>query len=245
MSINEDNYQRWLDGVTRSGSKAHLLAHIRSLSHRRGRTIEANYPMRGLAEESGEYFSALRDIHSLTLCNIQVEHISEDQFRTCFSAFRETLTHLSLETVTTSIGAFVTLVDYFPNITTLQLRSLVLEHDKKSTPPLSRPFRGNVRVHCFRGDRMEFFDQFVKLDLEYEELVIASRALFIHEKIEFLDTVLQISVGTIRFLRLVTELDCEHPLPDLSKPHPHPTLPRKTELHRRSTTSGNSKSWNC
>jgi len=217
------------------------------LSHRRGRTIEANYPMRGLGQESGEYFSALRNIHSLALCNIRVEYISEDQFRTCFSAFRETLTHLSLETVTTSIGAFVALVDYFPNITTLQLCSLVLEHDKRTTPPLSRPFRGKVRVHCSRGDRLGFFDQFAKLDLEYEELVVTSCDLFLNEKIEFLESALQISVGTIKFLRLITELECEHPFPGLIKPAslPNPLTFTKMELRRRSTDFGSSKSWNC
>ena len=108
--------------------------------------------MHDLARHSGEYLSALRNIHSLRLCNIRLEHIGEDQFRTCFSAFRETLTHLSLEIVTTSIGEFVTLMDYFPNITDLQLCSFELEQDEGPVPPLSRSFRGRLHVSCSKYD---------------------------------------------------------------------------------------------
>ena len=171
--------------------------------------------MRALVRDSGEYFSALRNIHSLTLLNIRVEYISEDQFRTCFLAFRETLTHLSLETITTSIGAFVALVSYFPNITTLQLRSFVLEPDEGPAQSSYRPFRGKLHICCLQDDRLEFFDQFAKLDLEYEELVIASFALFTDEKTKFLVSALQISTSTVKFLRLVNEIECEQPSPAL------------------------------
>ena len=190
--------------------------------------------MRDLAGDSGEYFSALSNIHSLRLRNTRVEHISGNQFRTCFSAFRESLTDLSLESITTSLGAFVTLVDYFPSITSLQLRSFVLEPDEGPVPPLSRPLRGVVHVHCHQDDCLEFFDQFSKLDLQYEELVIArARGLFSYERRRFLRSALQISASTVKFLRLATEMECEHPRLTLiytaSSPQP---LTFKPELHR-------------
>jgi len=209
VSIDGDNHQRWVSGVVHSGSKARLLGHVRLFSHRRSPDIGTKYPMRDLARDSGEYLSALRNIHSLRLHNIRFEHLSEDQFRTCFSAFRETLTHLSLETVTTSIGAFVALVDYFPNIRTLQLCSFVLEPDEGPVPPLSQPFRGKLHVWCFRWDRLEFFDRFAKLDLEYEELVITPFTLFANEMEEFLESALQTSTSTVKFLRLHAEFECK------------------------------------
>ena len=243
VSINEDNRQRWMDGVAQSGSKAHLLAHVRSLSHRRGPGTK--YPMRDLAQDSGAYLSALRNIHSLTLCNTQLEPVIEGRFRTCFSAFRETLTHLSLETITTSIGAFVNLVGYFPNITVLQLRSFALQPNEGRVPPLSRPFRGKVHVRCSQGDRLKFFDRFAKLELGYEELVITSYALFTHEKRRFLESALQISASTVRFLRLITEIECEYLSSILTKTTRLTNhLAFKPELHRRSTTFDNSKSCN-
>jgi len=202
-----------MNGVVRTESKARLLALVRSLSHRCGRDIGTKYPTRDLELDSGGYFSALPNVHSLTLRNLRVEHTSERQFRICFSAFRETLTYLSLEVIATSLGAFVTLVDYFPNITTLQLRSFVLEPDDGPVPPPSRPFQGKLYIGCFQDDRLEFFDRFAKLNLEYEELVIAPTALFTYEKRKLLEIALQISTSTVKFLRLMTEIECEYSSP--------------------------------
>ena len=71
-----------------------------------------------------------------------------------FSAFRDTLTYPSLETFTASFSAFVTLVDYFPNITTLRLRSFELEPDGGPVPSLSRPLRGKLYVREVRASRL-------------------------------------------------------------------------------------------
>ena len=113
VSINNDNHQRWIDSVISSPSKAHLLQYVRSLLHRRG-AFGFGYRMQNLPLHSGEYLSALRNLRSLTLSKIRIEHIGEEEFHTCFSAFRETLTFLSLENFVASFSAFITLVDYFP-----------------------------------------------------------------------------------------------------------------------------------
>ena len=162
--------------------------------------------MRDLPQDSGEYLSALRNIHSLTLCDIKVEDIGEEGFRGCFSVFRETLTHLSLDAFTTSFSAFVTLVNYFPNITTLQLSSFALERDMGPVPSLTRPLRGTIHVHCVRAHCSRFFDRFSKLDLEYEELVIDPPWSM---GWKFLEGALRTSPGTIKFLRLGAELKRE------------------------------------
>ena len=219
--IDEGNYQRWMNGVVLSRSKIRLLGHVRSLLHCRG-DFGAKYRMRDLPHDSGGYLSALRDINSLILLNIAVEHVSEEQFHICFSAFRETITHLSLSTFATSFSAFVTLVDYFPNITALELDSLALEPDEGPVPPLSRPLRGKVHVHYadhVQADFLEFHSRFAKLDLEYEELVVDSSCPMDEKPLE---NVLQMSAATIKFLRLTTELQCERPLSHSSKLRPYP-----------------------
>ena len=146
VQIHEGNYKRWMKGVVASGSKAHLMGYVRSLwpSHGPGRCIK--YRMRDLPQDSGKYLSALCNLRSLTLSNTVIEHIGED-LRTCFSAFRETLTYLSLTNSATSFSAFMTLVDYFPNIETLELRLFVLRPDEEPVPSLSRPFGGKLHIH--------------------------------------------------------------------------------------------------
>ena len=186
-----------MNGVVASGSKAHLLGYVRSLRHCRGRSLKTKYRMRDLAHDSGEYLLALCNTRSLTLLNTRVEHISEDEFRICFSAFRQTLTLLSLGSFATSFSAFVTLVDYFPNIATLELGSIALEPDEGPVPPLSRPLRGKLYVYKLHANSLEFFYQFTKLDLEYEELVIGPVA-----ETKLLQGILRISAGTVKFLRL-------------------------------------------
>ena len=211
VEIGKDNRQRWMNGVVLSGSKARLLEYVRSFGY---------YPyfrqrMRDLAQYSGEYFPALCNLRSLALFNIRVERISEENFRTCFSAFRETLTHLSLDTFVTSFGAFVALVDYFPSITTLRLRSFDLEPDEGPVQSLSRPLRGSLHVHI-HANLPEFANKFAKLNLEYEELVIdGSTSRYTETK--FVESVLQIIPSTVKFLRLTAELQRKQPLPTVTK----------------------------
>ena len=242
VEIREDNYEQWINGVVLPGPKVHLLEHVRSLWHRRDLDSGTRYRMQDLVRDSGTYLSALRNLHILTLFKIRVEHISEDQFHTCFSAFRGTLTYLSLDTFATSFSAFVTLVDYFPNVRTLRLGLTELEPDERPIPPLSRPLRGKLLVHHVRSNSLKFLDQFAELDLEYEELIIGSLpSLFMRTR--FLESALQISTNTVKFLRLTAELRCEQPLLALVKTTslPNPLTP-KPELRCRSATLDSSKS---
>ena len=207
VEIRDRNYERWTSGVVLSESKARLLEYIRSLWY----CPDSSYKMRHLPAEFGKYLPALHNLHSLTLSDIRVEHIGEEGFRTCFSAFRGSLTYLYLDAFVTSFSAFVALVDYFPNITTLELDSFVLRPDKGPVPPQSRPFRGKIHLHA-QAHFLEFFDRFAKLDLEYEELVIDT-PLFIFKETEFVESALRVGASTVKFLRLTAELECEYPSP--------------------------------
>jgi hypothetical protein len=149
----------------------------------------------------------LRNLHTLALYQTRVEWTSQEELGACFSAFRETLTSLSLNVFTTSFSAVVTMIDYFPNITALELRSFKLEHDEGPVPRLSRPFRGKLHVRDIHTNYLDFFNRFAKLDLEYEELVIDSS--FILMEPEFLESALQVSTSTIKSLRLTAELEGE------------------------------------
>ena len=205
VKIRHDNYERWMNGVVYSGSKDRLLGYVRSMWHSVNPFTrdDEQFRMQILPGFSGEYLSALHNLRRLMLRLIIVEHIREEGFRTCFSAFRETLTYLSLGGFTTApFSAFVALVDYFLNVTTLQLEpafASILEEG--SVPAFSRPPRGRLIVYEVQVDNLGFFNRFASLDLEYEELIIASHFPFMGTK--FAESVLQISTSTVKFLKLV------------------------------------------
>ena len=177
---------------------------------------------------------------------VRVDQVGGEGFRTCFSAFRETLTYLSLDTFITSFSAFVTLVDYFPNTRTLRLRLFELEPDKELVPALSRPLRGKVYVQYLDNNSSEFYDRFAKLDQEYEELTIDTSSLSAFAKTKCLGSALQISTASVKFLRLIDEFRSESPLLTLpvktKLPLNHFTF--KPKMDRQSTTFDNSESWN-
>ena len=122
--IRKHNYQQWMSSVVLSRSRVRLLGYVRSL--RIGHNRDISIEFRNLIQDHGEYLSALHNVHSLTIVNTRVESIPQDQFHTCFSAFRGTLTYISLKAFATSFSAFMALVDYFPNIRPLQLCLLVV-----------------------------------------------------------------------------------------------------------------------
>ena len=198
-----------MNGVVFSVSKIHLLGYVRSLKqYPRTPDTGNNYAMQNLPEDSGEYLSALHNVRSLKLTNIRVEHVGEGGFRACFSAFRETLTDLSLMAFVTSFSAFVALVDYFPNITTLRVGFFLVESDEGPVTPLSRPLRGKICLHDISYDCMEFFNRFAKLDLEYEEVVLEP---CLRTTTELLQSVLRLGGSTVKYLRLIEEVKREYP----------------------------------
>ena len=91
VSINHGNYQRWINSVASSGSKSHPLEYVCLLKHHFIEPIEISYWMRNL-----------HNVHSLAFFGIVIKRIGEGEVHTCFSAFRETLTYLTLRRVSDS-----------------------------------------------------------------------------------------------------------------------------------------------
>jgi len=200
--INTSNYQRWMNGVVSSRSKAQLLEHVRWLSLNQ-------LQMRGLSQDHGQYLPALCNVRGLKLFSAEVKHISEAQFQPCFSGFRGTLTYPFIDYIFASFGAFVALVDYFPNLRTLELRMYGLGRDEGPVPPFSRPPRGRLHVHPSSGDPSELLSRFAKLDLEYEVLVIEPLTSRYLDRPRFLESALQISPNTVKYLTMTDELQSE------------------------------------
>ena len=213
VTIAGDNYHRWMNGVVLSQSKAHLLEFLRSLWHCSGPRIEGRHQMRDLPRDAGEYLSSLRYLHSLTLHCTQIERIGEEGFHTCFSAFHETLRSLSLDASAAAFSSFVTLVGYFPNITTFQLACFELEPDHGPVPSLPWPLRGKLDVRHVREDSLDFFNRFTELNLKYEELVIDSSNLHNTAEAKFIERALRMSTRTIKIFRPTPGPECDSPSP--------------------------------
>jgi len=227
VMIHYRNYQRWINGVASPRSKSQPLKYVRSLQH---------YCLTPVTETS-YWMRNLHNLRSLGLSYIEIGHINKAEYHPCFSAFRETLTNLTLEDFDTSFSAFVTLVDYFPNITTLQLGSFEVKSDEGVVPPLSRPLRGKL---CLHANRVGFFDQLAGLDPEYEELVLGSR-FSTGEKFVGLP---QLCANTVKYLRLTVGFKREHPYETSSSLHILTQfLTFQPEQQRRSATFDNCESW--
>ena len=208
VSIYNENHQQWIDDVILSRSKTLLLQCAHSLRHHRSLGEGAMYPIQDLPGDSGEYLSALQNIRNLELVHIRIERLSQAEFDTCFSAFRGTLTNLTLWNFTASFDAFLTLVDYFPNIVTLRLSPSGLEPDEGPVLPLSRPLRGKLHVSYATQNCLGLIDRFAMLDLEYAELVVDSIS---GAPTEFLGRILRLSPDTVEYLRLTIPFRCEYP----------------------------------
>lgn len=125
----------------------------------------------------------------------------------------------------------MTTVDYFPNLRTHQLKLLVQEIEEAPVPTLSRPLRG--RIHVGQVDYLQFFNRFAQLDLEYEELVIDPDFIFL--EIPFLNSAIQISASTVKFLRLAAtpkrEFNCAPRQDHILTPLPHAQVDAGPTLH--------------
>ncbi|KAF9780738.1 hypothetical protein BJ322DRAFT_278963 [Thelephora terrestris] len=193
-----------MNGPVLSASKTHLLQYVCSFFYFRTAGKWTGSPMKDFLKDYGPYLSALRCLRSLTLYTVDIHHVDEEALHTCFSAFRETLTELTLGTFVTTFSMFVTLVDYFPNITALRLSLPSLVPSEGPVPLLSRPLRGKISLrYPVQTNSREFADELAKLDLEYDELAVKS-----HSSVspELFESQLQISASTVKSLKLAFAL---------------------------------------
>lgn len=202
VSITDKNFWRWMNDIVHPQPKTHLLRYVRSLTCYFG--LEGiRCPMVLLLRDSGEHLSTLENLslHEVTV------YIEKKQLNSCFSGFRETLTSFSLRSVAMSFSMFVTVIGYFPNITTLRLGSFTLRPDERPVPPLPRPLRGRIYLYDI-GSRWRFIDRLAELDLEYSGLIVQFHSSVVTEHF---NRMLRLSEKTVKYLRLDLRFGREHP----------------------------------
>ena len=168
VHIRKSDYNLWTERI--SPENVELLHHVRSLTYVLDMTVWFRHPEYRI-DSLGSYLPSFDQLENLGLFSVlllsdtphQIEH---------FSAFRHTLSSLSLRGCHVSSSALITILNYFSSLVNLELRALVHEVDGEPVPPLSRPLRGGLSVQQFRDCDVSLLDRLSDPPPECDELVI-------------------------------------------------------------------------
>ena len=164
VDIYERNLQSWLRNV--SPTNVELLGHVRSLSYiMNAVSRKTEPPHRALRD----YLPSFRQLRHLVL-SAPVPLLP--QRIEIFSAFQHTLLHISLSNSSVTIGALITVINYFPNLASLDLNSLHYDKEDGSIPPLLRPPPEKLSITEPSGYDLDIFDELSELGLRFNELDI-------------------------------------------------------------------------
>ena len=159
INLTPEIHKTWLE--TAPPTHPEVMQHVRTLTCLRFRFF-------GLLH--GDYFRSLHRLQHLTLRDIsRIESYTPH----LFLAFKNTLSSLTLYCVTLTWGAFVRLVDYFPNLRALDFSESTFQPDSPPTPQFSRPPRGKLRLSTLSMSAFGTLCQGIAgLELEYDQLEI-------------------------------------------------------------------------
>jgi hypothetical protein len=132
VKINDRNLQLWLKNIPPTNSE--LLGHVRSLSY----TTNLMILIEPLDRALHDYLPSFHKLRHLKLSTISLL----PQQIEVFSAFRHTLLHISLSHGDLAIRGLIAFINYFPNLTRLDLNGPHYhDHDGGGgpLPLLSRP----------------------------------------------------------------------------------------------------------
>jgi hypothetical protein len=207
VGIRPGNLQSWLDNI--SPTNVELLGHVRMLSY-------TGYPWETIGPVHltlRDYFPSFRQLRRLTLCFTRTS--SFPQQTELFSAFQHTLSEICLWDCSITRSAFVALINYFPNLTCLHLRSLDSRQDDEPIGPLSRPMFKKLHATPWTMATMDLPDELSKLGLRFEEVVISS-AVPSANWLDFVKGVIDAFGASAKHLRILGPFECTY-----NPPRPH------------------------
>ena len=165
VEIDRSNLQSWLDNI--SSANAILLGHVRHLRYKEYPKGEIEPAHRALRD----YFPSFRQLNHLTLL---FAHVSLRSLRIeLFSAFQHSLSTISLGCSITK-HAFVTLINYFPNLAHLYLYGLDCRKSSGPTPSLSRLLFKSLYITVGPLDTLFLLDELSRSGLRFDEVIVAS-----------------------------------------------------------------------
>ena len=103
-----------------------------------------------------------------------------------FSSFRHTLLRLSLEHCNVTIGALVTLINYFSSLDRLDLSYVLRKVDDEAVPSLARPLVRELHVPVSYSCT---FGQLSRFGPVFDEVVVDGRPwVYVHTLSDIVDT---------------------------------------------------------
>ncbi|KAF9648097.1 hypothetical protein BDM02DRAFT_3115866 [Thelephora ganbajun] len=171
VTITRGIQQRWLDRI--SPTNVELLCNVRSFTYTHDPNVWNGVKLHRI-DSLYHYFSAFSHLEALKLCSIFLGPDVPQQIG-LHSVFLPTLTSLTIRRSHVTSSALITLINYFPSLINLDLRSIGHAADLSPVPPLSRPLRGRLFIgDCNSRDRALFKE----LSTSVKHLQLLSGAVF-------------------------------------------------------------------
>ena len=170
VEIRDTTFRQWLDTIP--PANAELLRHVRSLSYivdnkARGRSRQPE----GRVDVLRDYLPSFHCLHHLSLSSTYIPSDISRQTE-IFSAFRQSLSRLSLKCCTVTISALVALINCFPSLDCLDLHYITHEADGEPASRLCRPLIRKLHISSFHDRGLDILNRLSELGLVFEELVI-------------------------------------------------------------------------
>ena len=171
VEIRKTTFQSWLDTITPANTE--VLRHVRSLSYiTTAAPGSCHREPEHRVDVLRDYLPSFHRLQHLSLSSMHIPSSDISQQIEIFSAFRHSLSRLSLQYCTVTINALVALINFFPGLDRLDLCYITHEADGESAPPLCRSLIQKLHIPQFHEDSLDILDQLSELGLVFEELIV-------------------------------------------------------------------------
>ena len=148
-----------------------LLHHVRSLSYSADTRDRGGVRPEYFSSVLRNYYPSLHQLQHLSLSSVCfVSNTPQDIGM--FSAFRHTLSRLSLNSCDFTISTLVSLIDYFPNLNRLDLTRPLSCVNDKPVRPVSRPLLRQLHISEAYEGGFSILDQLSEVGLAFDEIVV-------------------------------------------------------------------------
>ena len=174
IKIRETTLQSWLDTISPANDQ--FLQHVHSLSYFTSTIArqDGQWPAHRI-DVLQDYLPSFHRLQHLSLSFLNIPSNISRQVE-MFSAFRHTLSRLSLRRCSVTISALVTLINCFSNLDRLDLSRLLHEVDGEPPSSLSRPLIRELYISEFHEDGLGILNQLSELGLVFDELIVEWRS---------------------------------------------------------------------
>lgn len=198
VNICDETLLSWLDSIPPTNDE--LLRHTRSLSYV---TNTSGWHFgEHCVDVLRDYLPSFHQLQHLTLSSVQVPSDISEQVD-MFSAFRHTLSRLSLGNCYVTTSALVTLVNYFPRLDRVDLLYLWNGVDDEPAPPISHPPMQELHVSEFYPHRDAFhtFHRLSELGPLFDEVVLEGRSQVLLSELSHIAGTLGVNTKRLRLLQ--------------------------------------------